>query len=244
VKKNENNKKFLEGLKKVLDMSNSIDFSFDSLRKYKVMIESADKQVRIFTWGVETEDGTCSFYGFIQAYNKKAKKFVAYQLYDKSESIKDPENATLDNTKWYGAYYYQIAAVKHKKKKYYILLGWDGNNRITNKKIIDVLYFNDKGFPKFGDAIFLAENGKTKKRVIFEYQAGIFMVLRYEEDKNRIVFDHLAPSNENLEGQYQFYGPSFIYNAFLFKNGKWLYEKNVDVRNPKDRTDKYFNPPK
>lgn len=242
--KNENSKKFANGLKLALTADTKGELSFDSLQKYKVMILSPDKQVRIFTWDVEAEDGTHMFYGFIHAYVRKQKKFETYLLNDKSEGMKDPENAILDNTKWFGAYYYQIIFVKHKRKKYYVLLGWDGNNRISNRRLIDVLYFTDKGFPKFGDMIFSSESGKTRRRVIFEYQAGLFMALRYEEDREGIVFDHLSPPNPNLEGQYSFYGPDFSYDMLQFKDGKWLYVKNVLPRNEKGKPDKYFNPPK
>ncbi|MBI4945462.1 MAG: hypothetical protein HY840_03570 [Bacteroidetes bacterium] len=244
VKKADDNKKFSNGLKYVLSMDKSNEFAFDSLKKYKVMLESADKQVRIFTWDLEAEDGTHTFYGFIQAYNKKSKKYEVYPLNDRSDAIKDPENASLDNAKWFGAWYYQIEQVKYKKKKYYILLGWDGNNRITNKRLIEVLFFNEKGFPKFGDAIFSDEKGKIKKRIIFEYQAGIFMSLRYDAERQFIVFDHLSPSNPELEGQHQFYGPDFSYDMLEFKDGKWQYVKDVIPRNNKDKTDKYFNTPK
>lgn len=243
VKKNDNCKKFSDGLKYALSLDKSFEFTFDSLKKYKVMLESPDKQVRVFTWDMESEDGTHIYYGFIQAYNKKLKKYQIYQLNDKSDAIRDPENASLDNTKWFGAYYYQIALVKYKKNKYYILLGWDGNNRITNKRLIEVLRFNEKGFPKFGDVIFSDEQGKIKRRIIFEYQAGVFMSLRYDEDKQVIVFDHLSPSNPNLEGQFQFYGPDFTYGIMEFKDGKWQYIKNVVPRNDKDKTDKYFHTP-
>ncbi|TAL60439.1 MAG: hypothetical protein EPN85_07205, partial [Bacteroidetes bacterium] len=238
--KTENGRKFSDGLKAALVLDTKGEFAFDSLQKYKVMILSPDKQVRIFTWDVEAEDGTHLFYGFIQAYVRKLKKFETYQLNDKSEGIKDPENAVLDNTKWFGAYYYQVVFVKHKKKKYYVLLGWDGNNRISNKRLIDVLYFTDKGFPKFGDAIFSSESGKTKKRMIFEYQAGLFMALRYDEERNAIVFDHLSPSNPGLEGQYSFYGPDFSYDMIQFKSGKWIYIKDVLPRNDKSKPDKHF----
>lgn len=243
VKQNDNSKKFSDGLKFVLSQDTKGEFAFDSLKKYRVMLESPDKQVRIFTWEVEAEDRTRTFYGFIHAYNKKSKKFEVYELKDKSEGMRDPENAMLDNTKWFGAYYYQIAETKHKKKKQYVLLGWDGNNQMSNKRVIDVLYFDSKGFPKFGDAIFSDEKGKIKKRIIFEYTAGVSMSLRYDEEKKVIIFDHLSPSNPNLEGQYEFYGPDFSYDMLEFKGGKWQYVKNVDAKNEKDKTDKYFHTP-
>jgi hypothetical protein len=239
----ENSKKFSDGLKAALAMDSKCEFAFDSLKKYKVMIESSDKLVRIFTWEVEAEDGTHNYYGFVHSYNRKSKKYEVYKLTDKSEGMRDPENTTLDNTKWFGAYYYEIILVKHKKKKQYVLLGWDGNNRITNKRLIDVLYFDSKGFPKFGDAVFSTESGKTKKRVIFEYQAGLFMSLRYDEEKQGIVFDHLSPSNPNLEGIYSYYGPDFSYDMLQYKDGKWQYLKDIIPRNEKSKSDKHFNAP-
>ena len=239
-----NARKLSEGLKVVLNKDNSIQFAFDSLKKYKVMLESSDKQVRIFTWDAEAEDGTHTFYGFVQAFNKKTKKFESFELKDRSEGMKDPENAILDNTKWFGAYYYDIVYVKYKKKKYYVLLGWDGNNRMTTKRLIDVLYFDSKGFPKFGDGIFVSESGKIKKRVIFEFKAGVFMSLRYDQDKEVLIFDHLSPSNENLVGMYEYYGPDFSYDMMQFIDGKWQYKKDVIPRNDKDKMDKHFNTPK
>lgn len=244
LKRNENSKKFSAALKIALEKDTKAEFKFDSLRNAKVMLESPDKQVRIFTWDVPAEDGTHTFYGFIHSYNHKSKKFETYELKDKSDEMNGKaENATLDNTRWYGAYYFQISEFKYKKKKQYVLLGWDGNNLMSNKKLIDVLYFDAKGFPKFGDAIFSKENGKIVKRDIFEFKAGVYMSLRCDEEKKAIVFDHLSPSDPNLEGQYEFYGPDFTYDMLEWKDGKFQYVKNVEARNPKDKTDKYFHTP-
>jgi len=242
--KTSNSEKFSDVLQYALGFEKSFQFPFDSLAKYKVMIESPDKEVRIFTWNVAMDDGTHTFYGFIRAYNKKTKKHETYKLTDKSDEIKNSALAYLDNTKWYGAYYYQIVEKKFGKKKYYFLIGWDGNVRITNKRLIDVLTFNANGFPKFGENIFSDEKGKITKRFFLEYQAGRTVLLRYDPENDMIVFDHLSPPNPELEGQFQFYGPDFTFDGLRFKDGKWEYVKNVDVRNPKDKTDKLFNPPK
>ncbi len=236
--------RFSDGLKTALQLDAKGAFAFDSLKKYKVLIQTPDKDVKVFTWDVEAEDGTHTFFGFVHAYIKKLKKFETYQLTDKSDGVRDPENAIVDNTNWFGAYYYQIIPVKYKKKKYFVLLGWDGNNRISNKRLIDVLYLSDKGFPKFGAPIFYNEQMKLKKRIIFEFQAGLFMSLKYEESNDAILFDHLSPSNPNLIGEYSFYGPDFSYDMMKFKDGKWVYIKDVLPRNDKGKPDKYFNTPK
>src|SRR4051812_15486005 len=60
--KYENSKKFSEGLNTALALDPKGQFPFDSLKKYKVMIESSDKLVRIFTWEVEAEDGTHTYF--------------------------------------------------------------------------------------------------------------------------------------------------------------------------------------
>lgn len=57
-----------------------------------------------------------------------------------------------------------------------------------------------------------------------------------------ILFDHLGPSEDGLEGQYQFYGPSFQTDGLAFKDGKWTFIENVDARN-KDHYDSKFNNP-
>lgn len=240
----DNSKRFSDGLKYALQKDSKAILAFDSLKKYKVMIESPDKKVKIFTWSIRSNDFTYIYYGIMHVYNRKQKKYEVYELKDKSATIQNPENAILDNTKWYGAYYYQIIENKYKNKYYYTLLGWDGNNQNTNKKLVDVLTLNDKGLPKFGDAIFYDEKGKINKRLIFEYKAGVIVSFKYDEEKKGIIFDHLSASDPSLEGIYSFYGPDFTYDMLHFEGGKWVYVKNVNARNPKEKTDKYYNEPK
>ena len=57
---------------------------------------------------------------------------------------------------------------------------------------------------------------------------------------NMILFDRLSPIDPrtskysvSLEGQYQFYAPETnIWDAFVFTNGKWVFTKDIDARNP------------
>ena len=68
-------------------------------------------------------------------------------------------------------------------------------------------------------------------------------VLKFDENEKQIVFDHLSPKSPQFTGQYQYYGPDFSYDALEFKKGKWVYIKDVDVRNGKSEKDKtYTNP--
>ena len=63
--------------------------------------------------------------------------------------------------------YYEIIPIKVNNKIYYTLLGWDGNDINTTKKIIDVLKFTPDSPPTFGANIFNQE----EKRIITEYNS-------------------------------------------------------------------------
>ena len=57
------------------------------------------------------------------------------------------------------------------------------------------------------------------------------MLLRYQKNKKRIVFDNIAPSDSNLKGSYENYGPDMSVNAYNYKKGKWYFENDIDARN-------------
>ena len=217
--------------KNMLQLDNSIDYPFDSL-KHIGKLQSKDKKVRIITWNLKFSDGTFKYYGFVQYNNLKKDKIITYPLTDKSDSISEPENVVLSYYNWFGALHYQMYEYTEKGKNYYILLGWDGNNYYTNKKIIEILSFNNNGKPVFGKSVFKTD-GKLRKRVIFEHSIKTTMSCKYNEAADAIVFDHLSPQKKSQTGEYQFYGPDGSYDGFQLTKGKWLYIPNIYVTNPK-----------
>jgi len=128
-------------------------------------------------------------------------------------------------------------------KPYYILVGWKGYTVESTKKVIDVLSFTgDK--PELGLHVFDG-NGKTRARVVFEYNREVSMLLRYVPENNTIVFDHLAPPDPKLKGQRSSYGPDLTYSGYKLKNGRWVYVDNIDLRNmPEARDEEYVDPKK
>ena len=72
---------------------------------------------------------------------------------------------------------------------------------------------------------------------MFEFNAKLTMTLRYNATSESIVFDHLAPKEDFLDKQYQFYGPDLSYDAFIYRRGKWNFEEEVDVQNPRNKLD-------
>ncbi len=224
------NSKFWKLLDEVLLNDLSFYYPFDSLKQISRLV-SSDKKVRVITWNLDKEDGTYHYFGFIQALNEKTKHYELWPLQDRSGAVKvSPEAHVGDHTKWFGMLYYDIIP----NDDYYTLLAWDGNDKTVSRKFIDILSFKPDGTPLFGKDVFKIPK-KNPKRVMFQYSAKVTMSLRYFN--NAIVFDHLTPKDADNEGMAQFYGPDFSYDAFFPSRGKWTYEADVDVKNPKSKND-------
>ena len=235
------NEKFKRIFSDALKQDKSFDFPFDSLKEIG-RIYSPDRTFRIINWDIPKADGTYDYFGLVQVYDAKTKTYVVHELTDKSQDVKTPETYSGTADKWYGMLYYKIIPVKYKKKKYYTLLGFDPNDNLTAKKVIDVLTFSNGTVPKFGADIFKMEK-RSPKRVVFEYSSKAVMSLKYNEEHKVIVFDHLTPSVPQFDGQFQYYGPDFSLDALKFEKGKWVYIADVDERNPGSSKDAKYNNP-
>ncbi|HSH64508.1 MAG TPA: hypothetical protein VLB84_01610 [Bacteroidia bacterium] len=247
------NEELLSAFETILQKPNSFDLPFDSLKNDMGILLSPDNKFRIINWNVEKEDKTYDYYGFIQEKHTLVKKrglfkkektesVLLYPLIDKSAEIRNPDNAITDNKKWFGMLYFKIIPKKTKTKTYYTLLGYDLNDEYSKKKIIDVLTFDNNGTPRFGADIFVMEK-KYPKRIIFEYASTCTMSLRYSAQKDSIVFDHLAPTQPQLEGQFQYYCSDMSYDGFGFKHGKWNYGTDLNALNEKSDMDKLYHDP-
>ena len=225
------NARFIRIWDEVLSNTLSFSYPFDSLKEVNCRV-SLDKKFRLITWNISRKDGTYLYFGFLQALHPNTHTYEIYQLSDKSSTVKNPESYVSDHSKWFGMLYYAIIPCGD----FYTLLGWDGNDKLTARKFIDVLSFKKDGSPIFGKEIFKMPK-KVPKRVMFEYNAQVVMTLSYNDALHAIVFDHLTPKEGYLESQYQFYGPDFSYDAFIFKHGKWEFAEEVDAKNPQSKTD-------
>lgn len=238
----DSNKVFFHLFKSVLEIPESFYYPFDSLKNDVSILINKDKTFRIITWNLPKNDGTHLYYGFIQNWYKPSKEdkkeFQFYVLNDVSETLKNsPETYVGSPQKWFGMLYYQLI----ESKDYWILLGWDGNEKLIQRKFIDVLYFKKDGTPVFGKDVFKVPK-KNPKRIMFQYSTDVVMTLRYEERKNAIVFSHLSPESDDpyMKEQYQFYGPDGSFDAFVKEKDKWKLVEDIDIRNPEDN----YNPNK
>lgn len=235
------NTDFIKTLVQALRVPHSFNFHFDSVKTIKIL-NAPDNRYRILTWYVAYDDGSYRFYGTIQM--NTGEELKMFPLTDYSPFMKNAEDTITDNTKWLGAQYYKIIPVYTGQNPYYILLGWKGNTVKTTKKVIEVLSFNREGKPVLGMPVFDG-NGKTRKRIVFEYARQVSMLLKYQEDQHLIVFDNLAPPDKKQTGKFDLYGPDLSYNGYRFKNGKWVYVDNLDMKNsPDTHDDDYIDPKK
>lgn len=229
--KDQINDKIYELFEKALKYELSFDYDFDSL-KYVFKSRSSDNKLRIYNWNVPYNNGKFKYHGILQYYSKEKRGYKIFKLNDMSDGMVNPQKQKLTHNNWFGALYYQIIYTKYKRKRYYTLLGWDGNDDYTTRKVIDVLYFDKNDEPVFGLPVFKMLRGRNH-RVIFEYSNQTTMLLRYDDKKKIIVFDLLVPAKPLYEGKFQFYGPEGTYDGMTFEKGKWIYQQSVDVRNPR-----------
>jgi hypothetical protein len=239
------NERFSALLQKALSLPGSFDYPFDSLSTI-ANLTSPDKQFRIFNWNVPKADGSFYYFGFIQSLDPVKNVYHIYTLQDKTADIANGLTTTCTADKWLGMLYYKIIPEKYEDKSIYVMLAWQGYNKIITHKVIDVITLNNQGVPSFGKAIFKKPPPGFKgvlKRIIFQYSSTAYMSIKYDSKKNMIQFDHLGPIDDGLVGQYQYYAPGFQVDGLAFKENGFEYIANIDARNPASPIDKDYSDP-
>ncbi len=214
---------FIKTLKKALSIPNSFNYDFNSIRTVSAL-RSEDERFRLFSWNLPLDSGKYMYFGALQMNN--ADSLELYGLYDSSEYNKDVFYGQFDNKHWMGALIYQIHHYKYKNKDYYITFGWDGQDALTNRKVLDVLWFDDEGKPQFGKEIFDFD-GDLQSRIVFEFNDKAAMLLRYDKYEEAIVFANLVPINPQMAGVYANYVPDGTYDYFKFEKGIWRRYKMI-----------------
>jgi hypothetical protein len=214
-------------LELVMKDSRYFEDNFSGFNGLSTLI-SPDNKMKIVTWNVEEKTGVHHFYGQVGV--KDDNKVKVFRLKDSRGEIDSPEFSSLTVSKWYGAVYYELVPVKYHGDMYYTLLGYNGNDAFSKIRVVDVVSLSKRGTPKFGAAIFDI-NGRTKRRLVYEYSNQANMMLRYDDRSRLIVMDHLAPMEPMYQQDRSYYGPDFSYDALELNKGKWTLLKNVELRN-------------
>jgi hypothetical protein len=182
IEKYQANEEFKKMLTFLLSHNDAISYDFSQVENLSVMSPS-DNSFRLFTWTIPKRDGSFDFEGIVYSFHERQKKYLINELKDVRHLTEGIAIKVLKNNEWHGALYYQMIEVKVNGKMMYTLLGWDGNNALSTKKIIDVLTFQSNGSPVFGAGIFsgYGKFGRHSKRIIFEHASTTQMALKYEK---------------------------------------------------------------
>jgi hypothetical protein len=223
------NEVLLSIVEEVFPLPESFTFPFSSVASWS-RLAASDGKLNMFTWIYPLPEGQYRYFGFVQMAPINGECEIIW-LTD-NEDPSTPNHSAHEADNWPGALYYNMIVTKHKKTTYYNLIGWDGNNRMSKKKLLEPMTIVD-GELQFGAEIFGDAGRFIKRRAVFEYNGEASMALNYDTRLKLIVFDHLIPMPGAQSGMYNMYGPDFTYDAYKWKKGKWQYIRDVDARNEK-----------
>jgi hypothetical protein len=236
AEKLELNREFTARMRQLAETEDYFDDQLDSIPKIGVVF-SPDRGLKLIGWNVALEDQSFQYYTLLIKNDKKA--YQVFFLNDKSDDLTQVERSQLNMNQWFGALYYEVIPFKHGGQKKYLLLAWDGHTAYSNKKVVEVLKF-EEGVPTFGDQVF-GEPYSMNKRILFEYSSKAVMSMNYDDKLDMVVFDHLTPLQPNLEGMHEFYVPDLSFDGLEYRGGSWRYVEDVDFRGK--RSMKNYNPP-
>lgn len=209
-----------------LNIHGSYDYQWNKLQKIG-KLESKDGKMKVFSWLYRSGGDQYHYTAYVQIRDRKHTKVYKLEPGEFDEPHSEDIRQKYDS--WQPKIYYGMVTKTYKRKKFYTLFGMDFNENRSSVKSIEVLGIQ-RGKPVFRGNQFLA-NGKVKNRVILQYSPQVAASLRYNQELDMIVFDHLAPLHPIYYGNYQFYGPDGSYDGYHFEEGVWVLDEDVDARN-------------
>lgn len=227
---------------RALKIKNSFYYTFDSLFTISKLVP-ADSTFKIFTWQMVVNENVTRQHGAIQMRTEDGS-LKLLPLIDKSGVTNNPEDTIGNNFAWMGAVYYKIIEKQAFGKNYYTLLGFDENNINSNKKVIEILTFND-GEPIFGGSYFsFQDNDVVKKfraRYIMEYKKNAGPRLTYDPEQDMIIYEHLISETGEPQKKYT-YIPDGDYEGLKWTDGKWVHIQKVFTQKTPEGQEPLPNP--
>ena len=254
----------VDALRDALDEPGSERWHWTLPRSASVLT-SPDGRLRLFTWAVVRDNGEFECFGIVQFYNERTEAFEHEVLHDKSENIMNREESLLSPDNWLGAIYQDIIQTTAGDRTYYTLLGWNGVDNLTDRRIIEPVIMR-AGVPQFGAPVFRRE--RNLRRVVLEYRGDAAVQMAWDEqtvqqvtrervkvngryrtvEKSKeykekvIIFDEVTPQIEGMEGLFQYYIPSGLELAYAWVDGKWELRHGAQGRLTDKKLNKSFAP--
>lgn len=218
---------FTRILVRALKTPNSFYYTFDSLETISKLY-APDSSFKIFTWQMMINDNVIRQHGAIQLKTHDGS-LKLFPLIDKSDVTINLVDTVGNNKGWIGAVYYNIIQKKGGNQNYYTLLGFDENNIRSNKKLIEVLHF-DNDEPVFGGRFFSFEEDTVFKtsigRYIMEYKKTDGPKLNYDAEMDMIIVEHLISESNEPKKKWTYVGDG-DYEGFKWKNSKWVHVEKI-----------------
>lgn len=207
----------------ILKEKNSFLYPFDELQSV-VKVYAPDNSFRIFTWQLKEPLGTHKYYGALQMNNEDLKMFPLFD-YSDTMTVHPQDILTFDN--WYGAIYYNCLQEEINGKSYFTLFGYDEADFVSNRKVMEILSFDEKGTPVFGAPIISLTDSNNittvKNRLFVEYNQKASVKLNFDPELNQIILDHVVAPSTAEEGAWFTYVPDGTYEGFEWKNNRWTW---------------------
>ena len=225
------NEKFLLALKQLLADEETFETDLTKVNNALTLTNEAG-DVKVITW--QMPDSTFSYVRFGLVAVKTRRGVVVTELKDKLKELPEIDFRRFTAEEWPGALYYKMIPIKSKGADQYTLLGYAPSEEL-NRKIIDVLEVKSNGMIRFGAKVFQVETFEDKLfrkapyRLILKYNSEYSASVQWKEKEERIVMDHLSPSDIKLKGVYQMYGPDFTYDALYWEDGWWKLDEKTRI---------------
>lgn len=216
-----------EIMPEALALNGAMNFPWTRLDRIGV-ITSEDGRVRVFTWHIMEDQDHYRYYGYVQVENRKDRVRVI-ELRDNLDPQRNLTNLEQTPEDWFGKLYYQVVTQKHRRNTYYTLLGMDFNNSNSTIKTIETLALQ-RNKPRFTKGMFLFGDSQMD-RIVLEYSSQVTISVRYDPAIRMITFDHLEPFHPIYRNNYEFYGPDGSFDGLEFRDGVWIYQRDIDARN-------------
>jgi len=217
-------------LEKTLNQKGSLQHDFAQLEGVSI-IQPEDKALRIFTWQLYVDKNHYQYRGFIQT-----KEGKVYRLKDNSDDMRTVEFSIHKPENWYGALYYNLQEFKSEGQTMYLLFGYDAFDFYNRRKLLDVLYFDSSGRPRFGKSVIQIKDGSGRmrkvKRFVMEYSSSVNVTLNYSKEQEMVIYDHLVYGSP-IKGVGPSNVPDGSYSGIkLGKSGLWEYIDKVHKDDP------------
>ncbi len=181
------------------------------------VLEREQLSLRIVTYQLYRDTSTYEYGGWIQSEKLPNPVFLT-DASEMWETDTDLDYLELGADSWYGALYYEMKPLAVTETGMTILLfGLDNFHFFTKRKILETLVIGD-GKVSFGQSVISMESDLPrdywKKRFILDYSVQAPASLRYDQDRDKIIFDHLIFMPSDIPAQKIMRVPDGTYSGF------------------------------